>query len=396
LCFYKNNIEAPMAYSHPCFFAIDKFYSTTMKKTLSYCFVLLLSIQTISAMELDTCANPLNYFFDGDGDGFGTPDNSLLLCNPIISFVNNADDCLDNNAFIFPGANEACDETDNNCDGEIDEYVQNTYYIDTDMDGFGNVDEVMLACDMPFGYVNNGDDCDDNLILFEDVDSDSYGGENLSACGEIQTGDCNDNDAAIFPFQSEVCNDLDDNCNDEIDEFVLNTYFADADADGYGDATNAAYACAPIMGFVDNSEDCDDTIILFEDLDIDGFGSSNMVACGTELDTDCDDTNSSVNPNAIEIPDNNIDENCDGEISTNITENKAMHLQLFPNPANQWITISAVQYAWNNKLIIVNQVGQTMFDGKIERSVQLNVGDWANGIYNIIIGTETKSFMISR
>jgi hypothetical protein len=396
LCFYKYNIEAPIAYSHPSFFAIDKFYSTAMKKILSYCFVLLLSIPTISAMELDTCANPLNYFFDEDGDGFGTPDNSLLLCNPVVSFVDNADDCMDNNAFIFPGANEACDETDNNCDGEIDEYVQNTYYIDIDMDGFGNIDEMMLACDMPFGYVNNGDDCDDNLILFEDLDSDSYGGENFSACGEIQTGDCNDNDAAIFPFQSEVCNDLDDNCNDEVDEFVLNTYFADADADGYGDANNATYACAPIMGFVDNSEDCDDTIILFEDLDLDGFGSSNMAACGTELDTDCDDANSSVNPNAIEIPDNNIDENCDGEISTNITENKAMNLQLFPNPANQWITISGNKNAWNNKLIIVNQLGEKMFDGNIERSMQLNVGDWANGIYNIIIGTETESFMISR
>jgi hypothetical protein len=73
-----------------------------------------------------------------------------------------------------------------------------------------------------------------------------------------------------------------------------------------------------------------------------------------------------------------------------------MHLQLFPNPANQWITISANHYAWNNKLIIVNQLGQKMFDGNIERSMQLNVGDWANGIYNIIIGTETESFMISR
>ena len=86
--------------------------------------------------------------------------------------------------------------------------------------GFGNIDEIMLACSMPIGYVNNGDDCDDNLILFEDLDNDSYGGDNLSACGETQTGDCNDNDTSVFPFQSEVCNDLDDNCNDEIDEFV--------------------------------------------------------------------------------------------------------------------------------------------------------------------------------
>jgi hypothetical protein len=41
-------------------------------------------------------------------------------------------------------------------------------------------------------------------------------------------------------------------------------------------------------------------------------------------------------------------------------------------------------------------MGQKMFDGNLERSVQLNVGDWANGIYNVIIGAETESFMISR
>lgn len=347
-------------------------------------------------MELDTCNNPLSYFFDGDGDGFGHADNSLLLCNPLVSYVNNADDCMDDNAFIFPGANELCDNIDNNCDGEVDEYVQNTYYLDADLDGFGNIDEAILSCDMPFGFVNNGDDCDDGLILFEDLDNDSYGGETLSACGELQTGDCDDNDSTIFPFQPEVCNELDDNCNDEIDEFVLNTYFADNDADGYGDANNAAYSCAPIIGFVENGDDCDDSQILYEDLDLDGFGSSTMAGCGTESDTDCDDNNSNINPNASEIPDNDIDENCDGEIITHITEKTAMLIQPFPNPANHWITINAPDHSWNNKLIIINQMGQKMFDGEIERSLQLNVGEWANGIYNIILGTQTSSFLISR
>jgi len=367
-----------------------------MKTIISFCFFLLSSSIASYAMELDTCANPMYYFFDADADGFGNPDNSLLLCNPIFAFVNNADDCSDNNAFIFPGANEVCDNVDNNCDGEIDEYVQNTYYLDADFDGFGNIDEAILACDMPLGYVNNGDDCDDFLILFEDLDNDSYGSEILSACGEVQTGDCNDSDVNIYPFQTEICNDIDDNCNDEVDEFVLITFFADADADGYGDANVAAYACAPIQGFVENSDDCDDALLLYEDLDLDGFGSTTMAACGTETNTDCDDTNSNINPNAVEIPDNDIDENCDGEISTHVLENESMLLQLFPNPANQWITIGAVDQPLNSKLIIINQMGQKMFDGEIERSLQLNVGEWANGIYNIILGTHTESFLISR
>ncbi len=347
-------------------------------------------------MELDTCSNPLFYFFDGDSDGFGSMDNTLLLCNPIPQYVDNGDDCVDSNSFIFPGANEACDDIDNNCDGETDEYVQNTYYLDTDFDGFGNIDEALLACEMPLGYVDNGDDCDDGLILFEDMDNDSYGGEILSACGETNTGDCNDSDSTIFPFQSEICNDLDDNCNDEIDEFVLNTYYADNDADSYGDANNAVFSCSAVVGYVNNGDDCDDTQILYEDLDMDGFGSSTMAACGTESNTDCDDNNNSINPSASEIPDNDIDENCDGEITTHVIENTAMLVQLFPNPANQWVNITALDHSRNIKLIIINNMGQKMFDGNLERSVQLNVGDWANGIYNVIIGAETESFMISR
>jgi len=367
-----------------------------MKTLICFCLFFVAISFTSSAMELDTCSNPLYFFFDGDGDGFGNVDNALLLCNPIVSFVNNADDCADNNALIFPGANEACDLIDNNCDGDVDEYVQNTYYLDADFDGFGNINEALLACTLPTGYVDNSDDCDDFLILFQDLDNDSYGSEILSACGEVQTGDCNDNDVSISPSQTEICNEIDDNCNAEIDEFVLNTYFADADGDGFGDANTTAYACASILGFVENSDDCDDAVILYEDLDLDGFGSTTTAPCGTETSTDCDDNNSSINPNAIEIPDNNIDENCDGEISTQVVENHSMLLQLFPNPANDWITISAIDQSGSNRLIIINQMGQKMFDGRLNRSIQLNVEEWANGLYNIILGSTKESFLISR
>ena len=39
-----------------------------------------------------------------------------------------------------------CDEVDK-CDENIDENVQNTYYADTDNDGFGDADNALMACD---------------------------------------------------------------------------------------------------------------------------------------------------------------------------------------------------------------------------------------------------------
>ena len=59
-----------------------------------------------------------------------------------------ADDCDDLNNTIYPGAMEICDGADNNCDGTIDEDVQNGYFADSDGDGYGNEDSVQFACSL--------------------------------------------------------------------------------------------------------------------------------------------------------------------------------------------------------------------------------------------------------
>ena len=50
-----------------------------------------------------------------------------------------------------------------------------------------------------------------------------------------QPGDCNDDDATIFPNAEEVCDGVDNNCNGVSDEDLLTLFYVDADLDGYGD-----------------------------------------------------------------------------------------------------------------------------------------------------------------
>ena len=104
------------------------------------------------------------YYADADGDGFGDADaTGTLACTAPAGQVNNNTDCDDENAAVHPGATEICDNTDNNCDGSIDEgLVELVWYEDADGDGFGNNDEMIVGCGAPAGYISDNTDCNDD------------------------------------------------------------------------------------------------------------------------------------------------------------------------------------------------------------------------------------------
>ena len=133
---------------------------------------------------------------------------------------------------INPLISETCNNLDDDCNGQIDDGVLFIYYADSDADGFGNPNNFIAACSMPSsGFVTNGNDCDDNLWFYLDQDGDGFGIPQLAGCGVTNAEDCDDLDAANNPLIPEVCNEIDDNCNGEIDEFVQQIYFIDADGD---------------------------------------------------------------------------------------------------------------------------------------------------------------------
>ncbi len=213
-------------------------------------------------------ALPLNtYYMDSDNDNYGDvniPIDTCLMIPPT-GYVSNALDCDDTNNQVNPLGMEICDSADNNCDGQIDEGLPTTtYYIDTDNDGYGNINMPLDTClsAAPAGYVANALDCDDDKVL-------------------------------INPDAVEICDGLDNDCNGQIDEgLTVTTYYPDTDNDGYGDAMSTdvlqdTCLLSPPLGYVAN-------------------------------DFDCDDTNNAINPDAIEICDG-IDNDCNGLIDDGLT-----------------------------------------------------------------------------
>jgi hypothetical protein len=289
------------------------------------------------------------------------------------------EDCDDNNPDIHPGAEEICNGMDDDCDGltddeddSVDPSSQSDWYRDADSDGFGNESDQVSACEAPAWYVEDsgsGFDCDDTdpayhpgaeesdctdpndyncdgSVAYEDADADGF-----SACE-----DCNDADAEVNPDAVEICNKIDDDCDGAIDDDdesldmeTATWWFADGDADGFGDADTSTLLCEMPFGYVADDTDCDDSAAgtypgadeycdgvdtdcdgtededdaldaptWYADGDSDGYGvsTSTIVACaqppGYVADgTDCDDTSNTTYPGATELCDG-YDNDCNG------------------------------------------------------------------------------------
>jgi hypothetical protein len=336
------------------------------------------------------CADPNDYNCDGsvgyaddDGDGYAA-----------------CEECDDTEATTFPGADEYCDLADNDCDGSFDEtdaVDAGTWYDDADEDGYGDPASALIACEMPEGYGTDATDCDDTasrvspaateicdaadvdedcdalvddadasvtgqLTSYVDADSDGFGDDtalgalscDLPSGASTVAEDCDDTDGAVNPGATEVCDaaNTDEDCDGAADDASatgLATFYADTDADTYGDPVATALACEAPTGFVADAADCDDTAAAvnpmgvetcnsadddcdgtvdedsatdartwYRDADTDGYGvaSASDVSCsqptGYVADaTDCDDTLALVSPAGTESC-NGLDDNCDG------------------------------------------------------------------------------------
>ncbi|MBK7426238.1 MAG: T9SS type A sorting domain-containing protein [Saprospiraceae bacterium] len=105
-----------------------------------------------------------------------------------------------------------------------------------------------------------------NVVCYADTDGDGFGDPNSimtfgGSCGMgfvADNNDCDDNSSTINPNATEICNGVDDNCDTEIDEGVLTTYYQDLDGDTFGNPSVTQQACSPPEGYVTNFNDCND------------------------------------------------------------------------------------------------------------------------------------------
>lgn len=146
-------------------------------------------------------------FQDKDGDGFGRRIIGYR-CAVGAGQADNNIDCNDNDALVFPGALEVCDNVDNNCDGGIDEDLNPLdYYLDADGDGFGDPSSVLRTCDDPGeGYTFDNTDCDDENGEVSPLE--------IEQCDNLVDDDCN----GVVDDQFETCFDeKDNNCDGLVD-----------------------------------------------------------------------------------------------------------------------------------------------------------------------------------
>jgi len=64
---------------------------------------------------------PASWYYDGDGDGYGTPFDTITSCSPPFGYVLDDRDCDDSRVGVNPSAQEVCNGRDDDCDGDVDD-----------------------------------------------------------------------------------------------------------------------------------------------------------------------------------------------------------------------------------------------------------------------------------
>ena len=232
------------------------------------------------------------------------------------------------------------DDSNNDLGLKMDAVVD----LDSDGDNSSNIIEIMAGT-WP------GDTSDFPAIACNDNDGDGFYAEG----GDCGSADCNDSNGNINPIAIEDCTDgIDNDCDglyDISDPNAVGCPVVCTDNDGDGYATEGvSNGCGPVDCDdtdadvnPDAVENCSDTIDndcnnLIDTQDpgaegcpvtcTDNDGDSFAIEGGECGQIDCDDTDATVNPDAVENCTDSIDNDCDG--STDDADPSAINCPVTP------------------------------------------------------------------
>ena len=335
---------------------------------------------------------------DYDGDGFPGIITILACTAPQPGWLPNVNgpfDCDDTDTYIYyvcPPDTEVCNGIDDDGDGLIDNadpgvIGQIAWYADADNDGYGDPTTWVMSCSaipgyVPFSYPPNFD--------------------------------CDDSNPAIHPGALELCNGIDDNCDGLPDPEICNSI--DTDCDGVPDNFDL---CPGGDDSVDNNgdniPDCSQ-LLNYNDYSPDWQCDNNKIyVCHNDNNphTICVDANSLLPahydhgdmigpctscPQNLILPSGNdlsIAVGIAEQLEIDHTEESVLdkiEMEIYPNPADQNITISLPNHDSDYHLSLYDLSGKSMKYLRMKGDDDMLVtAGLENGIYFIQIKTQQKT-----
>lgn len=233
--------------------------------------------------------------------------------------------------------------------------------------------------------------------------------------GFIAQEDCNDQDAAIHPNATELCDEIDNDCDGLIDSEDDSleggtTIYVDADDDGYGAPGTGSLSCSTEAALVTNDDDCDDVDAFIHpgaleicdgiDSDCDGAPDAHLVSTGNRnYDT--------ITEALQDAPDGAQINICDGTWTENLEINQSVQLTSMGGPEQTILDggdLGSVIHITGGDVVID---GLTITNGSAEGGggvhlesgnltlqssiIRDNDANWAGGV---LVGTEAEFMTI--